>query len=338
MNDIQKDTVAIYIFDSETTPSEYGEMTKYFPRFYWQYMKTGTLLSLSIVAFCGMINELSKISSILMFVFYEIFMLFIYKLRLTQIGKKSFIQSQQRYPTDTYFTNKLYEEYFIRYGEYTTRKIPYKKISRTIETDTHFYMELDGGIIILQKYRCTDEIIEFLREKCRENLNITKRKLIVEKVKNQEMLKRLMHILFILNCICIPLAARTFYLLNTDIVGFQFFENCWIFWLWLPIPILSFVLGLKFKNTCASFDKNVLSGFIVGVILLLLGCFCFFSINEEKLINVNSFTNVVDSSYWVEGEVGMKRKGFNNTKESKLFILTKMEQQKFVFGKNESIC
>ena len=28
MNDIQKDTAAIYIFESETTPSEYGEMMK----------------------------------------------------------------------------------------------------------------------------------------------------------------------------------------------------------------------------------------------------------------------------------------------------------------------
>ena len=30
--------------------------------------------------------------------------------------------------------------------------------------------------------------------------------------------------------------------------GFNFIKNAWVFWCWLPVPVLSIILGFKYKN------------------------------------------------------------------------------------------
>ena len=160
-------------------------------------------------------------------------MLIFYKVRLAEMTKNSFIKSQQKYALDTHFINLLYEDYFLRIGEYTTRKVPYERISKVIETETNIYMELDGGVIIFQKNKCSSEAIDFIREKCKDSLNISRKDCVVKQIKNPEILKKIMTILFILNCICIPLALYTVNLANAGAQGFHFLKKAWIFWLWL---------------------------------------------------------------------------------------------------------
>lgn len=278
-NNIQND--AMFIFESETTPNEYGNMAAHFPMFYWQYTRFGTFLSLCLISLIGIFSSQSKSESIISFLLLEIFMLIIYKVRLKEMAKNSFVKSQQKYAIDTHFINQLYEDYFIRIGEYTTRKVPYERISKVIETDSNFYIELDGGVIIFQKNKCSNEAIEFIRRKCKDILNISRKSSVVKQIKNPEMLKKLMTVLFILNCICIPLALYTVNLANTGAQGFQFIKKAWIFWLWLPVPILSIVLGIKYRKIYASFDKNILSGVIVAIFLLIFGSFYFFPINQD---------------------------------------------------------
>ncbi len=47
-NNIQND--AMFVFESETTPNEYGNMAVHFPMFYWQYARFGTFLTLSLIS------------------------------------------------------------------------------------------------------------------------------------------------------------------------------------------------------------------------------------------------------------------------------------------------
>ena len=306
MNEEMMQKEAIFIFESETTPTEYGNVASHFPMFYWQYAKSGTFLSICLISVVGIITNQSRRELIISFILVELFMLIFYKVRLAEMTKNSFIKSQQKYALDTHFINLLYEDYFLRIGEYTTRKVPYERISKVIETETNIYMELDGGVIIFQKNKCSSEAIDFIREKCKDSLNISRKDCVVKQIKNPEILKKIMTILFILNCICIPLAIYTVNLANAGAQGFHFLKKAWIFWLWLPVPISSIVLGIKYKKIHASFDKNILSGVIVGIFLLIFGCFCFFQINQDY-DKIYSYEEVLNITLPSEGELYIQK-------------------------------
>lgn len=87
-NNIQNE--AKYIFDSETTPAEYGNMVAHFPMFYRQYARFGTVLALGLVSIFGIISNLSKSESIISFLLLEFLMLIVYKIRLKEMAKNSF--------------------------------------------------------------------------------------------------------------------------------------------------------------------------------------------------------------------------------------------------------
>ncbi len=51
------------------------------------------------------------------------------------------------------------------------------------------------------------------------------------------------------------------------------------------------------------------------LVLLLVFCSC---INSETDIQVGEFSYLTDSSYWIEGEVGIKKDNFKNTTQSEI--------------------
>lgn len=60
MNEEMTQKEAKFIFESETTPTEYGNMTTHFPSFYWQYAKLGTFLAISLISVIGVISNQSR--------------------------------------------------------------------------------------------------------------------------------------------------------------------------------------------------------------------------------------------------------------------------------------
>ena len=68
---------------------------------------------------------------------------------------------------------------------------------------------------------------------------------------------------------------------------FGFIKNTWVFWLWLPVPILSIILGFKYKRQGVKCKKNIVGGFIVGILLLIYGSFCLI------YNDLNDFTNSI---------------------------------------------
>ena len=41
----------------------------------------------------------------------------------------------------------------------------------------------------------------------------------------------------------------------------------WVFWLWLPLPILSIIIGHRSKNKNKKAKNNIISGYIIGILL-----------------------------------------------------------------------
>lgn len=71
-------------------------------------------------------------------------------------------------------------------------------------------------------------------------------------------------------------------------------ERMWTMWLWLPIPILSIILGFKYKKKGYKCQKNILAGFIIGFLLLVFGAYTFFFPNEDyqNFLELESIINV----------------------------------------------
>lgn len=94
-----------------------------------------------------------------------------------------------------------------------------------------------------------------------------------EKTRNIKLISIFMIILFIVT-ICSLLGALWSVSLVDEINpqhGLNFTKNMWAFWCWLPIPILSIILGFKYKKVGLKCTKNIVGGFIIGFLLLVYG-------------------------------------------------------------------
>ena len=98
----------------------------------------------------------------------------------------------------------------------------------------------------------------------------------MNKERNKTSIKIFMILLFILTIVSIFAALLTWGFVNEyycDKGIFSFSSNTWIFWLWLPIPISSIVLGYKYKKLGLKCKKNIVAGYIIGILLLIYGSF-----------------------------------------------------------------
>ena len=74
-------------------------------------------------------------------------------------------------------------------------------------------------------------------------------------------------------------------------------ENMWVFFLFLPIPIASIVLGFYLKKKGYKYKKNVIVGVIMATVLCLYGSFTFifadvYSHSEEPILNVEKILDI----------------------------------------------
>ena len=85
--------------------------------------------------------------------------------------------------------------------------------------------------------------------------------------------------------------------------GFNFTKNMWVFWCWLPIPVLSIILGFKYKKTGFKCTKNIVSGFIIGFLLLIYGAFCMFPTFSQDYNEIYAYQNIIDAKLPSNGEL-----------------------------------
>ena len=84
---------------------------------------------------------------------------------------------------------------------------------------------------------------------------------------------------------------------------FAFTKNMWIFWLWLPIPILSVIFGFKYKKKGLKCTKNIVAGFIIGGLLLIFGSFCVIPFASADYGEIDAYRGVVDVQLPQNGEL-----------------------------------
>ena len=85
--------------------------------------------------------------------------------------------------------------------------------------------------------------------------------------------------------------------------GFDFVKDMWIFWCLLPIPILSILLGFKYKKAGFKCTKNIVAGFIIGFLLLIYGSFCRFPTYSEDYSKLDAYRDMIDVELPEHGEL-----------------------------------
>ncbi len=80
-------------------------------------------------------------------------------------------------------------------------------------------------------------------------------------------------------------------------------KNSWIMWCWLPIPVLSIVLGFRYKKQGYQCLKNIVGGFIVGGLLVVYGAIGLFSDYSEDYRKIEAYSSVTDAELPENGQL-----------------------------------
>lgn len=299
----------LYTCDSIIDAYEYKKMANYFPQMYWHYVIIGTVLNLIITAIIA-ITFRSLLGTLIFFAVYQTYLMILYKVRLEHYAEKTFNSMLKNGSTDTKIHTEFYDDYFIRQGEIETLMINYDEIDKCVETDTNFYLKFGkrNKIIFIQKNACDLELISFLREKFKvyeNHLGETTKFKGAKKYHNPNFIKTFMIILFIIT-ICSLWGALWSVSLVDKINpqhGFNFTKNTWVFWCWLPIPILSIILGFKYKNAGFKCTKNIVGGFIIGLLLLVYGSFSLFPTFSQDYSKIDSYRSIISAQLPSNGEL-----------------------------------
>ncbi len=301
----------LYICESQINSFEYKEIVKYFPQvywlYYWLYVISGLIVNLVLSLIIALVFKRALVG-IIFFAIYQVYLMIKFKVRLEYYIEKSFNAKQKKKDTNLYL--EFYKEYFTVKARDNTSKINYYDIEKAIETDTNFYLKSSHKKIIIpiKKSDCEIELIDFIRNtfKCLENhLGENTNFKGVKICHNPKIIKNGMIILFILTILSLWLGLYSLALLNKLMPkhGLNFLQNTWVFWCWLPIPILSVVLGFKYRRAGFKCTKNIVVGFIVGFLLLIYGAFWLFPTFSQDYSKIDEYREVIDAELPNDGEL-----------------------------------
>ena len=276
---------------------EFQKMFVNFPSNFWATIINNAIFILLIALILGLIEKASLIETAIIFFVLEIINITAIILNIKNIAKKYYKKQMKDVIVKKKITTKFYNNYLIAIGDRSTIKINYSEIKKIKETNDNLYI-LEQTIIILQKDKCTKELIEFIR-------NINKDKFIVKKSKDKtisinkkeksKLINTISMLLFIITILSIYLGL-IFWSIATEISNTNIaFSNIWVMIFALPIPIASIIFGIIYKRKGYKCEKNIIIGIIMSVILVLISSTTLienqFNTNYDE---VNKYADIID--------------------------------------------
>ena len=102
-------------------------------------------------------------------------------------------------------------------------------------------------------------------------------------------------VLFVATLLCLHGALGVLSVISDASIAFV--KDMWVFFLLLPIPIASIVLGFMLKKKGYKWKKNVIAGCIMAFLLIVYGCFTFifggmFDTNDAHIVTIENYTGI----------------------------------------------
>lgn len=288
----------LYTCESMVDKSEYVKMSKSFwKKLYFSLLNRGLYLNLIIFAIIAILSK-NIGTALVYFLVFQIWAMISFKVKFEDYAEKAYDDLNKHGNLDSNFTTEFYDDYLIRKSESVSYTIKYTEIAKFIETDTNLYLEHKprNVVLIFQKNSLDLQLIEFIRKTFNNIQNKTCSNPNSKKTHNPNVIKTVMTILFIATIATLWLGLYLQGILNKYFpkYGFSFTENYWVFWCLLPIPILSIILGYKYKKEGFKCKKNIVAGYILGVLLIIYGSFCMFPTNEQDYTKINDYKEIVN--------------------------------------------
>ena len=235
------------------------------------------------------LSLLFKLSFIFLLVFYILVCIVTLLIRLDKniyiTYKKNFNKRKNKNSITEFYNN-----YLIRYSDDKPYTVNYKDINNMIETTDGFYFTFSRVFYSINKKYCDKKLIDFIRSKVNniesvlgDNIKFKKRE-----CKHPKFLKVFMFLLFILSICTIGFSIMSSIILSLiqDTVNC----NAWCYLIFIPIPLLSFILGFYFKynkysNLEIDYNLNIIIGGIFTIILILFGYNYIIPSNIEDSLN-----------------------------------------------------
>ena len=126
-----------------------------------------------------------------------------------------------------------------------------------------------------------------------------------KKANNLGSIKVIMIVLFILTLCCLHFALLSMHLVNqlNPQHGFNFTKNSWVAWCWLPIPIISIILGFKYVKAGVKCKKNIIGGFIIAFLLLMYGSFSLDPAFGQDYSKIDMYRSCIDAELPDSGQL-----------------------------------
>lgn len=201
---------------------------------------------------------------------------------------------------------RFYETYFIVSDENRAAKYLYTDISNFLETNLY---------LIMEERSSKKDIITFLQDKLTSLKNDPKKKFIdlAPQTKSNA-------ILTILLCFTIlslygALMTLSHFAGKEEVLDLT--KKMWILYTWLPIPLLSIIMGFRYQQSNGSANKNIIVGIFVSIFLLIFGSFSFLfnddlSFEYDTIMNINRSRELhMNISY--PGNLGLKTSNYKVT-------------------------
>ncbi|MDD3341219.1 MAG: hypothetical protein PHN72_03355 [Bacilli bacterium] len=132
-----------------------------------------------------------------------------------------------------------------------------------------------------------------------------------KKYQNSKFIKNGMILLFIMTILSVLGALYSFVFMNkiNPQYGSAIAKNAWVFWCWLPVPIVSIILGVKYNKAGFKCIKNIVGGSIIGLFLFQYGFLCLQPTFSQDYNKINAYRNVIDADLPKNG--GLEIQSFN---------------------------
>ncbi|MGE5456703.1 MAG: YcxB family protein [Ignavibacteriales bacterium] len=291
--------------ETKVTLREYKKMTKSFPYKLWKRL---IIVSVIITAICSLAfippDPVSIFDFLLMDGIFIVCAALIIKTIDVILQKHNYKKFFQINHDNVDYKISFYDDYFQKESINEIHKIKYNGIKKIKETDDNFYLLLNNRIIIIiLKQNCTNELLEFIKNICiKNNLGNNSYKNIKEYLNKDSSsyrkIKKNLIALFILTILSPYIGSGIVLLLEvkTDVQNnlfTNFTDNMWVMFLFLPIPILSIILGFIYRKKGVKCTKNIVGGFIIAILLITYGSFTFMFNFETNYSEISSYEKVI---------------------------------------------
>lgn len=292
----------LFSIKTKLTLKEFQRMVRYFPKFYFSWLMYTIFIQFIVLFIIEFIYGSSLIESIVIDCVVFLLIAIIYRIKLDWLARREYLYYLKKGLINEYSVTDFYDYYLIRTFGQSEKMVEYSKISLIIETDSNFYLKGFFGIFNIQKSKCSPEQISFIRNinpsSLVDKMSSEKSKVMLEMIDlHRKFIEKLLFILFILVIFSIWGAVGIFNFVTKDEISALYVNNMWIYFLFLPLPVLSIVLGFRYRKFGLNTTKNIVGGFIVGFLFLAFGSFSFvIPTGEIDYKNIQSYRDILSVS------------------------------------------